>query len=444
MKIQVAILLLLNIRLLFATPADRSPVWDGYMLRLRGNALQLQPVDLNRAFDASTLDEVQSYVLQGTWQYSALAPSGSLLASITLDAASNFFLEVADLNTGQALQQRLPATQDSDFGYVVQWSPDSSRLLLNPSSLLEPTQLFDLQTQRLMPIEAEYGLGFQWLPNSTQFVFNGLPACGTDCGVFSDVYLGTYSTQNIDVRPLTRLDINTLNLGGYAPRIDVALGLLTYHPHTGRLYGTMGDDPTSSGGFELLYSVDLQGNVQLEADIGALKPDAIFASQVLRMFYNPSDQALYLVVRTEGTRSNGGHIQTSILRHIPGASTTSIFEFTSPDTTMPINFALSPDGHFLVLGVADVTGLDAGSLVVLDLRQDEIVLQVDDIHPVCQVRWATDSTHVLFGQTQDVPCVRFYENQPVNQLMMMRLATQEITTLYEADQPAFYFLSRGG
>jgi hypothetical protein len=416
---------------------------DGYILLTDPEMLQLQAIDISESMINPLIESVQINESQDVVQFAALSPNSSYLASILIDSEGSFILLVTDLKTGGNIQHLLPMTQDPQFGYIINWSPDSSRLLLSPSSLLESTQLFDLQTQRLMPIEAEYGLGFQWLPNSTQFVFNGLPVCGTLCGVYSDVYLGTYSTQNVDIQPLTRLNINNLNLAGYVPRIDVALGLLTYNPNNNRIYGTIGDDPSNPGGFELLYSVDLQGNVQLEADIGALKPDAVFASQILKMFYNPLDNAMYLVVRTEGTRSNGEHIKTTVLRYSPGTPITSIFEFTSPDTNIPVDFSMSPDGQFLALGGADISGLEAGNLVVLDLFQGEIVLQVNGIRPVCQVSWATDSTDVLFTQTQAVPCARFYENQPVNQLMMVHVATQEITTVYEADQSSFYFLSPG-
>ncbi len=444
-----AILLIVFFVILFVArlAAQDVQTLDGYILTPNQDTLQIQRFDFDQSTSTISSVEMQTTDLQGEWLYSALAPNGSQLAFIVADADSNFTLEVIELNTKAIIQHSLPKTQNSQFGYIVKWSPDSSKLILLPSSLLESTLIFDLQTQQLLPIQIGYGFGFQWLPDSNQFMFNGTSVCGETCRASSDVYMGTFSTQGITTRPLTRLDIATLDLRGYIPMTDLGLGLLTWNPADGRIYGTIGDDPMNLDGFELLYSIDMQGSVTFEADIGVAIPDAILPPQIQRIIFNKLDNNLYLVVYNDGTTSNGGLPQIHVMRFVPGVGLMQLFEHTSTglneDVRLPDSIELSPDGRFLAIGSVDPTRSQAGNLIVVDLIQGGAVVELDDLRPVCQVSWAVDGSNVLYTQTNNQACARYFENQPINQLIALNMSSQQSTVVKDAIESPFYFLSPG-
>jgi hypothetical protein len=442
-------LLVIFLAILFAGRIAAQDVLtlEGYILIPNQDTLQLEGFDLDQSANAIPSGARQTTELNAEWQYSALAPNGSRLASIVADVQSNFMLEVTELSARAVIRQPLPRTQDAQFGYVLKWSPDSSRIILSPSSLLEATLILDLQTQRLLPIQVGYSVGLQWLPDSNRFIFNGPSICGDACRASSDVYLGAFSTEGISVRPLTRLDIATLDLRGYVPLADLGLGHLTWNPVNERIYGTIGSDSMNPGGFELLYSLDMQGNVTYEANIGASIPDAIFPPQIQRILFSKADNNLYLVVYTDGTTASNGLPQIHIMRFVPGAGLTRLFEFTSSgfnvQVRLPDSIELSPDGRFLAIGTIDPTGSRAGSLIVVDLLQANTIVQVDNIRPVCQVSWTADSSNVLYTQTDNQACARYFENQPVSQLAALNLATRESRVVQQAVEAPFYFLSRG-
>lgn len=423
------------------------PPVDGYILQTRHNALQLQALHLDQYTNTITAFAPQFEDLQGERQYSTLSPDGSRLASVTLDSNGNSFLALFELSTRVAIWQLLPDLPNTDpqSRYAVRWSPDSSRLYLSPSLTLG--YIFDVETQQLTPVPAKYVSGFQWLPDSARFMFNSSPQCGESCRAYSDVYLGTYSNQEVTVQPVTRLDVKQMDLAGYVPRIIIALGSLTYNPTDERLYGSIGDDPTNPGGYELLYSTDLQGNLRFEADIGGIKSDAGYAPQIWRIVFSQADDNLYLLVYNDGTVSSGGLPQYSIMRFVPGSGVTTVFEYTSPGfgegVRLPLAIELSNDGRYLAVGTANPTRLEAGNLMVFDLIQEVVVVQIENLLPVCQVNWTRDSSHILYTQTNDQRCIWYSENQPISRLVAINLATLQSRVIQQANLSPFYFVSPG-
>jgi len=99
--------------------------------------------------------------------------------------------------------------------------------------------------------------------------------------------------------------------------VRIGGSLSTWAIREDRLYINLNDLENAPGSLELLYSVDLEGNLRFEADIAAVYPDSELPTELRRMFVHPDDGSLYLLTETQ--RVDDAAWRRRILRYTPSS-----------------------------------------------------------------------------------------------------------------------------
>lgn len=427
----------LNLAAQEADPAELP----GYIVYPTDDALQIETLTRGVRSPSAAISTENASV-----QYLALSPDKRLLALTTFNHSGEFWLEIRDLIRGMNNRYELPSTPDKELGYRLEWSPDSSRLLILPSNLLESPIVYDVVNQLLVPFNVGFALNAQWLDNNKKISFYGIPVCrGRDiCNAFSDLYLAEYTDQSIEIRPVTQLDTNEL-IPSVSTTSYLTVDSAVYHPGEQRLYVSLGEAEINPGGFEFLYSTDFDGNLRFEADIAALDPESQFPTQIQQILYSQADSNLYLIVYTDGTGADSAMGRISVLRKTPNQQLTTIYsqDFNRLDQTTVLyntDSQISPDGKYLAIGLSGSVQARKGGLIVLDLIASSVVVEQETAQQVCELFWSEDSSRVIYTQTLDSPCVRL-KNQPVNQLVAYNLSSQTTDILIEDKDTSFFFLA---
>lgn len=434
----ILLLLLINPLNLAAQDVTSSDL-PGYIVYPMDTLLQFETLTNGSRGPLSTLQTENSAI-----QYLALSPNEQLVALIGLNLEGGFSLEIYDLRLGIIDHQKLPVTTNLDVGYSLTWSPDSSKLVVNPSSLLEKHQIYDVKSRILTPIPTDFVIGLQWLPDNNQFVFNGAAVCGLPCKADTDIYLGEYKAGVITVEAITRLDASTVGLVERMTSPRIGLSFPAYQPKQNRFYARLTEIGENPKGFVLLASFDLEGTVQLEADISALYPDTSISPRVSRIFTAESNDHIYLVTEIDDFGEDQSY-RWNILRYNISDRTIDVIyqhDFPRGDTVRLIHTTkLSRDGRYLALGGTDNTRARAGNLIIVDLQTSSVILEQNNLLPVCELFWSDDNTHVIYTQTDDSACVRYYDNLPVNRLVEYNVESKSTQVLVEDKTTPFYFLS---
>jgi protease II len=276
--------------------------------------------------------------------------------------------------------------------------------------------------------------------------FYSLPVFDERGRAFTDLYLAHYRDQSININPITRLNIHELGLQDRQTTKYIFISAETYHPPEHRIYLSLREAEINPGGFEFLYSTDFEGNLRFEADIAALDLHSQLPTVIRQIFSNPSDDTLYLVTYTEGIGENHliGRISVLRLNRDKTLEHLYVYNFDRFDETISrfiTSSKLSPDGQYLAIGLSTSAHIGTGRLIVIDLMRGDVVTEQAISRQVCQVFWSDDSFQVIYTQTDQRACVRYFENLPVNRLVAYDVLTDTSQVLIEDATLPFYFLA---
>jgi WD40 repeat protein len=419
---------------------------SGYIISSQNGDIQLQTLSAETEALSSAVLDVMGESTASEPRYLALSPNQTRLAITTPEMNGGQTISIQDIRSSTLTSYSLPRPQNSELIVVTSWSPDSEKVVITPSSLLEPTRILDVISGQIFDIPTTPVIALNWLPNGQQFIFNGPANCIGRCSTLNDVYFGEITSAGVMIRPVSQLANGVPRLVIPENSARILIRFPSYHPSEQRIYGIISEDTDDpSARLESLYSMDLTGNLRFEADISALDLNSYFPMNVRRILYNPSDGNMYLIAITQGAGGNNSLNRLSILRYITGQGVSTVYyrDFPLSGTTSRsiASFELSPDGRYLALGLVDPTPPFAGNLVVVDLQHETTVAEIDNLLPVCQVDWTPDSTQVLYSQTDQGACARFFENQPINRLVAYNLAARTSSVVYEDALTPFLFLS---
>lgn len=371
------------------------------------------------------------------WYTPSVSPDGRVLAFPATHSSGESALFLYDLSSGDLKQYALSFPADSLL--ALDWSPDGSAILLDAFvSLAADTHVFDVATGQLTQIIDGFNVGLKWLPDSIHFVYHGPSPCRDACQSDGDFYLG--DRFGLNTRAITRIDAAELGLVDRMTSVRVGGSLSTWAPRENRLYINLNDLEIAPDSLELLYSVDLAGNLRFEADIAAVYPDSELPIELRRMFVHPDDGSLYLLTETQ--RVDDAILRWSILRYTPSSSPIEVVyerDFYEEERFIS-SLSISPDGRFVAFGGRDSSGGRAGILLVVDLLSGQAVLEQDDIKPICKLVWLDDQS-LLYNQSDATNCFMLNLRQPADRLVWLNLADGSTGTIQSAPGAPLYFVS---
>jgi hypothetical protein len=287
------------------------------------------------------------------------------------------------------------------------WSPASDAILLFPPGILydgwtlQDVYLYDLQSDMLTQLTntSDDIEGYvMWLPDNDHIVFVGTDVpCQSSCTSYaSNLYAMDRAGENL---------IRLTDLGSQVPS----------HPTLSYFY-CVAAQPTWSGVeariyyvarcmeddhyHDHLYSVSLDGDNRLEANLPALYPDNRYT--IIRDIYPSStEDGIYLTVTSQtepvpedrSPTVNNWHVfHVSQPEHVA-----IVFEYDAPYSHEFADSMLSPDEQWIALGSSNSDmGDGSGTLWIANLNSGQIELQMEFPEQVCQVEWL-DNQRLLFN-----------------------------------------------
>lgn len=356
----------------------------------------------------------------------ALSPDAQTLAFIVWQDDLSGSLLLLDVTTGIYEQQAI--TTPIEQAYSVSWSPDSTKLfmILNIDSAL----IYDAVSGKVIYTFTEMTSLPIWLPDSQQFIYIGPSTCGAAlCRSWSDLYLVDLQTGTQTA--LTHIDANELSLVDKLNHLPLMAHHAIYVPDDEMIYFILSEAEDGPIDIVLLASVDLQGNMQIEADIYDMYPDSFFMD-VRNIFYDEDNERINIVVTSEGDVP----YRWSILRYTTSNELEVLYErsFEASEVEIITSMAVSPDGNRIAIGA------NMGSTTVVDLLSGETLWQNNDLEGVCNIHWA-DIDSIFFSQP-DYACPMLRRNMRFNQLFYHNISSNVDSLVVDSQQNEYmYFAS---
>jgi WD40 repeat protein len=279
MLLALSLLFLIGAQPMIFTSAAQTPVEiAGYVLRVGLEGMTVQSI-LDDGSVGNTIATLSNFTVedhsQTQWNIFsknaiALSPDRQKLAFAASQDGVTAYLFIFDLVTGMNNQTQLSFPVGSLPTLI--WSPDSSKLFVNPSDNGFP-RIYDVASNQTLYSFDEHAFSPTWLPDSLRFIYNGSPVCSASCKSGSDLYL-------LDIlggtsQALTHIDPDTLGIMSQLVSGAVHIGRVTYNSNLDRVFFIL-QEPLNIDTYEALYSVDFLGNLSFAGDIAGLYPESVF------------------------------------------------------------------------------------------------------------------------------------------------------------------------
>jgi WD40 repeat protein len=436
--------------IIFTSAAQTSDEIAGYVLRVGLEGMTVQSI-LEDGSVGHTIATLSNFTVedhsQTQWNIFdkngiALSPDRQKLAFAASQDGATAYLFIFDLVTGMNNQTQLSFPFGSLPALI--WSPDSSKLFVDPSGN-GFSRIYDVTSNQTLYIFDSLVFSPTWLPDSQRFIYNGSSVCPASCKSGSDLYL-------LDIlggtsQALTHIDPDALGITSQLVSGNVYIGGVIYNNSLERVFFIL-QEPLDIDTYEAMYSVDLLGNLSFAGDIAGLYPESVLLpTNNVEVFSDADTNAVFLVTQTDGMIFNDNEVvefRWSVLRYDPVGELEVIYErdFLSPDGVEIItSLAVSPDGNAIAIGAVNSRDLTAGSVTVVNLQNSQEILQASVGRPVCNIYWA-DNDNVIYGQFDDRPCSLIRDNQPSDRLIQHTLSTNTTTTILDGQGDILYFISR--
>ncbi len=385
----------------------------------------------------STVNAQREYDLQwGIYQNSMmLSPNNQYLAFVASQDEMIGQLFLLDLVLGQLEQSWTPFPVISSA--PLRWSPDGQRLAVWGKD----TFIYDVVTEQKLYTFDRTPFSPLWLPNSKHFVYSGSSNCAEPCRSDSDLYIVDIMTGSKTA--LTYIDAYELDLVEQLEFLNLTINNTLYAPNDQKIYFIL-EEMTEWGGPKgvlLLASVDLLGNLSIEADIKSMYPD-FYSGDVIDLFVD-NEEHVVLVLQIDDVETpfiwsvlqydRSGLLDINYQRDF--ASYTDY-----PYVQIIRSFAISPNHDYLALG-GEWSPESVGSVTVIDLSDGEVVWQNDELNEVCNVYWL-NANQIVFGQPTDLSCTWGRNRFPFGQLIGYNLSDNSEAIIFDSQQEQRkYFIS---
>ncbi|MAU12590.1 MAG: hypothetical protein CL607_22405 [Anaerolineaceae bacterium] len=415
----------------------QSNMISGYTLAIDSQGLMIrsvlqdgQPGEIIATLDGFTLENQfkADLNLYGEMIF-ALSPDAKTLAFIVWQDDMSGSLLLLDVTTGIYEQQTL--TNPIEQAYSVSWSPDSTKLFIILD--IDNALIYDVVSGKVIYTLNETASLPLWLPDSQQFIYIGPSTCRAAlCRTWSDLYLVDLKTSSQTA--LTHIDADKIGLVDKLNHLPLLAHHAIYVPDDEMIYFILSEAEDGPIDIVLLASVDLQGNMQIEADIYDMYPDSFFMD-VHNIFYDEDNKHINTVVTSEGDVP----YRWSILQYTPSNELEVLYErsFETSEVEIITSMAVSPDGNRIAIGGSYP---NMGSTTVVDLLSGEILWQNNDLDGVCNIHWA-DIDSIFFSQP-DYSCPMLRRNTRFDQLFYHNISKSIDSLVVNSQQNEYmYFAS---
>ncbi|MCB9460814.1 MAG: hypothetical protein H6670_14275 [Anaerolineaceae bacterium] len=431
-------LIFLQLFYLSAPTLAQPNMISGYALSLDAQSLTIRSV-LQDGQPGETIATLDGFTIKNQFNANqdlfermifALSPDAQTLAFIVWQDDLSGSLLLLDVTTGIYEQQTL--TTPIEQAYSVSWSPDSTKLFIILD--IDSSLIFDVASGNVIYSFTERTtLPVLWLPDSQQFIYIGPSTCGAAlCRSWSDLYLVDLQTGTQTA--LTHIDANKLSLVNKLNHLPLLAHHAIYVPDDEMIYFILSEVNDGPIDIVLLASVDLQGNMQIVADIYDMYADSFFMD-VHNIFYDEHDKHINIVVTSEGDVP----YRWSILRYTTSNELEVLYErsFEAPEVEIITSMAVSPDGSRIAIGGSYP---NIGSTTVVDLFSGETLWQNNDLEGVCNIHWA-DIDSIFFSQRDD-GCPMLRRNMRFDQLFYHNISSNVDSLVVDSQQNEYvYFAS---
>jgi Tol biopolymer transport system component len=298
---------------------------------------------------------------------------------------------------------------------LVEWSPDDTALLLQPTAGDTSAAVYEIASSQLTPIPHSDGFagGFQWLPDSHGILFvSTANTCLSSCTA-TDVYIADRDGQ--EAKALTNMGSETSLPYSYVCGP-------TWNENDRRIYYVVGCAGDGNDLSDNVYSVDLDKQTRLEVDWSTIYPDSIVQINGIHV---ASDGAVYLpamVANRAGTETRWVVAKVS-------SQQTTIISTINFDGYKPLyRSKLSPQETYIALN-GYLAELGGGDIIVFDISNGQIVAGDNATEHACDIQWVNDQ-ELLFVQVAGwcFPAIAISNYEAVNTLSVIGGAVSNIST----------------
>jgi Tol biopolymer transport system component len=337
--------------------------------------------------------------------YIAPSPDGQ---SIALIASDNLNPEQFALFIYSVTQENFRHIMVEGIG-VVKWSPFSDALLISPPEdyignygILRDIYILNMNSGVMSNLtnspEQRFETDVMWLPDNRSIAF---------VGASTPFDANKTQVRNIFVLDNSRsLPVPLTNLQHELPYHTSPYYVcdtinLTWSSRGSRIYYVVRCDADGDP-HDLLYSVSLNGDNRLEADFLELYPDDRYT------LIKSIDQAainddIYVTIDSESLPVEDEIVWRShfwrVVRIIEPQQTEVVYDVELPVTQLLTDTAVSPDDAFISLSGFDATERSTGYIVIVNLVTEQIVLEREVSHGVCDVEWMDDS-RLIYAESE--------------------------------------------
>ncbi|GEM_PF-1969706 len=341
-----------------------------------------------------------------------LSPNRKKMAFVASSDGVNDSLFILDLTTSinEDTQLSFPV---SSLPYLL-WSPNGQQIYVAPGEIGQNSEfIYDVMTSQIIYTFDESVFSPLWLPDSQQFVYNGKSNCPTSCRSVSDLYLvDIVSGTKI---ALTQIDANALGLVDQLEFLSLTIEYTTYSPDEQKVYFILAEmlDIGGPRGVMLLASVDLSGNMSIEADLKTIYPSS-YSIQIKDIFLQDSNQ-----ITIVASVNDNDFYRWSLLKYDLSNVLTLIYERNFPILSLEFqvitSLAVAPSRDYLAIGGSFVE--EDGSVIVINLSDGEIIWMNDELNEVCNIDWLDDD-NVVYSQPGQFSCSLMRHNIPFERLIL--------------------------
>ncbi|HEX2909127.1 MAG TPA: hypothetical protein VHO69_19795 [Phototrophicaceae bacterium] len=292
----------------------------------------------------------------------------------------------------------------------LQWSPDGRMILLFPDGVeisipvyVKDAYVYSFEAGTLNPlvnpVNKPFG-NFHWFDSHRILYRAQSEDCAAPC-----IDAGNLFLFELDTQTTTRLTDIGHQLPADAPNdkiqfyADCRADIVRWSSANNRLYYSVNCVDTADQVHSYLYSSDLSGGNQLEADLLTLQPENFYA--VIQSIH-VIDDTVYFTIESEIRPKGEGAAAIYAGWRIYALSNNgvrSIWEarFNEAGAAWLSAVEVSPDNRKLMVGGLDYTSDEEGYFAVVDLESGQIILQGHVPTNICEIEWL-EATRVIYQQ----------------------------------------------